>query len=96
MLPFVDDCKDFEQSPVYRVKTDQINALGSHDGGKYWKSQQFHPQAVHKLLDYLNTNTSFTKRGKKNKAIKHKIFWIELKWNFWEKYSVQEVKDHQP
>lgn len=78
VLFFTEDeqCKFFDQPTIHRVKTDQINGLGSHDGGICWKIQQFHPQEIHNLLDYLNTTTSFTELGKKNKAIKQNKFWI--------------------
>lgn len=56
----------FDRSPIYLVKVDQINALASHDGGRIY-NQVDHPQAAHRLLGYINTNSSFTKRRKKKR-----------------------------
>lgn len=57
-IHFASAFKVFDRPYFHFVKTDQINALASHDIGGALTKQANHPRATHLLLRHINTRSS--------------------------------------
>ncbi|KAM7465075.1 hypothetical protein LguiB_012637 [Lonicera macranthoides] len=83
--------KDFNRPPRFAVNTGKINALAHHDGGNALVTQLNHHRAVHILLGYTNTRSSFTKKGNARKTRTLKSgpeLSFEEKDTFFSKYKI--------
>lgn len=81
--------KVFDRPPRFVIKASQINTFAHHDSGSALVTQLDHPRVVHILLEYANTRSSFTKRGKnkdnENSEVCFLTTWIGLGLSFEEK-----------